>query len=646
MPDGATQYTVRKGGRATSRALTEEQAQKLSAAGFEVSEAQPVVAPESEPEPEPIASEPQPRAASVSAPAAFGRGSAQGATMGFGDEGSAGFAGALGMGEDAAKWIAERTGMRKHDDTDDVPRTYAAGSQYADMRNNIRGENKRAADQQGAAYLGGEVFGSLAPAALTSRVPLPAPATLAGRMGLGAAEGTALGGVAGAGHSESETAGGVAADAAKTAAIGGVLGGAMPAAAAGLGAMAHGVASGAKGVADRARVAATGAYGGQVKSLVKDKGPDAIGRYADVIEREGIHQGSTPLPQSWGTYAENAAQVADDAGKKIGALSEDAASKVQVDVKPMVDELLEEAVKLEGVRTPEARTMMGDLLERAEMLDKGPMRYDEALDMRRMLDKIAWNEERANNGAAAERARGMAGRIRKAMMDSLDEEHPALRKAIQEQNERYEVASWANTMAERRVAQETGNQAVSLPAWIAGSGGLAAVGADGGSSVIGGLAAGTAAQLAKTRGKSAIAGTARGVEHAAADVGDALAAVSANAPESVAVTTPAASRRIAADMPSGATGVAAAQPPPKQTAAERNETLLERVRATSASNPDALGEYGAQLAASRTPDEFAVRHASLMRTDQDYRRRIRRLSEQEQEADERGGEPQPQETEE
>jgi hypothetical protein len=99
-------------------------------------------------------------------------------------------------------------------------------------------------------------------------------------------------------------------------------------------------------------------------------------------------------------------------------------------------------------------------------------------------------------------------------------------------------------------------------------------------------------------------------------------------------------------MPSGATSVAAAQPQPKQTAAERNETLLERVRATSASNPDALGEYGAQLAASRTPDEFAVRHASLMRTDQDYRRRIRRLSEQEQEADERGREPQPQETEE
>ncbi len=84
----------------------------------------------------------------------------------------------------------------------------------------------------------------------------------------------------------------------------------------------------------------------------------------------------------------------------------------------------------------------------------------------------------------------------------------------------------------------------------------------------------------------------------------------------------------------------------RASAAERNETLLERVQAVSKSDPEALGEYGAQLAASRTPEEFAVRHASLMHTDTDYRRRIRRLSEQDQEAEERGGSPQPQETEE
>jgi hypothetical protein len=84
----------------------------------------------------------------------------------------------------------------------------------------------------------------------------------------------------------------------------------------------------------------------------------------------------------------------------------------------------------------------------------------------------------------------------------------------------------------------------------------------------------------------------------------------------------------------------------RASAAERNETLLERVRTVSKSDPEALGQFGQQLAASRTPDEFAVRHASLMATDADYRRRIRRLSERDQKAEERGGEPQPQETEE
>lgn len=544
---------------------------------------------------------PAPSAPRIGVADSAARGIGQGASLGFSDE-----AGGFGA------WLASKV----HGET---PRAAGRGAQaplsdassYDAGRDAERAANAEASEAHPAAYGVGEVAGGILPAVAMGGASAPAGFAkflqAGGRLGraalTGAAQGGAYGAAAGAGHSEAQDASGVLRDTARGATTGAIAGGVLPVAAAGASRAAQSVAGGARNLANRARVGATGAYGRDVKRLAQDKGQGAIQRFGETIEREGIH-GKGALPKSWGTYAENARAVVDDAGQQIGQLSQQAAQKVSIDVKPLVDDMLEQAVKLEGVRTPEARALVDDLVTRAEMLDRGPMGYDEALELRRFLDDIAWKEEGARNTAAAERARETAGKVRKAMMSAVEKESPALKKAITEQNERFEVASWAKHMSEKRLAQESGNQVVSLPAMIAGAGGLAI-------NPPTAIASAAAAQLMKTRGHSALAGTARAVQRGAETM-------------SGAATAPAAQQA----------GQALARSTAQAATPRPTVPSMQPAHASSADRAVQDEKYGSMLS-QKQPEERAVAYSVLIATDPEFRARQRERSKQLQEQEER-----------
>jgi hypothetical protein len=130
---------------------------------------------------------------------AFGRGAAQGVTLGFGDELQAG----VGAGLDALGLGAEMQGQSFYE-------------RYKAYRDAERQRDSQAASQHPIANTAGAVSGGLA---------LPVGA-LGGAGGTARAigSGAGLGGLAGLGHSTADSASGLASDAARGAALGGVLG--------------------------------------------------------------------------------------------------------------------------------------------------------------------------------------------------------------------------------------------------------------------------------------------------------------------------------------------------------------------------------------------------------------------------------------
>ncbi|WP_376742515.1 hypothetical protein [Ensifer canadensis] len=119
---------------------------------------------------------------------------------------------------------------------------------YDQALEEVRGKDKAAQEANPKTYLAGQVLGGIGAARGLGRLGLSgsnligAPASLGGRVALGAGEGAAYGGLYGAGSGEG--AGGRATEALKNAALGGVVGGALPV-------VAQGASSAYRNIADR-----------------------------------------------------------------------------------------------------------------------------------------------------------------------------------------------------------------------------------------------------------------------------------------------------------------------------------------------------------------------------------------------------------
>lgn len=227
------------------------------------------------------------------------RGAGQGATLRWGDEGAAALAEAApreGSGLDALARRALNVFGADLPEVDPeaaaIPKTYAAGSRYADMRDSERAANAQAQERSPVLYTAGEVAGAVPGAIATAPA---AGGALPARVAANMAAGAAYGGISGGGGSEAQDAMGVAADAVQGAEVGAVLGGGITAAAAGAGRAAQAVRPGLERLANRARAGASGAYGGELAKLTERHGPQYAERLGADIERLGLHKRQGPL---------------------------------------------------------------------------------------------------------------------------------------------------------------------------------------------------------------------------------------------------------------------------------------------------------------------------------------------------------------
>jgi len=523
---------------------------------------------------------------------AAGSTAAQGATLGWGDELSSrlrsGLEAVFGGPDDP-----------ESDEHGSLERHYATGSKEADMEQNMRQTAEASREEYPVQSFVTEAGGAAAPAGLAARF---AP-------GGAVAQGSVLGGVAGAGYADGDLED-RAAGATAGAALGWAGGKVAPVIADKGGGFANWLAGKMKPIADRRRLAATGARGSQIKNVAGAKGEEGVARIAETLEREGVHRGATPLPQGWQTYADNAAQLVDDAGREIGELSQRATQEgVTIDMRPIAGALLEEAAEMQKLPVPQAHKVAEELLEGAALLERqGSADYATAHALRRFLDDLAWKEERALNSAVAERSRGLADRVRGAMAEAAEQHSPELAQAIQGANRKYEAGMFAAQAGRNRLAQEAGNQVVSLPAMIAGAGGASAGGGPGG---MGGV---MLAEGMKRRGNAAMAGSARTVQRAAEAVADRAPTVAAPEGPAAAAAAQGAKTSIAGQ---GADSAAFGEWLGVDSAAQ-GDSPAETVTASAASDP----EYGPAFSSARGSDEQAALYWAAMQ-DQEFRQRQR-----------------------
>jgi len=164
----------------------------------------------------------------VSKGESFGRGALQGASLGFGDEASAAIDTATSH-IPGYRWLAQKINAVGGSGAG-LP-VDAPSITYQQRRDAYRAANEAAHAANPKTYLGGELAGGLATAAVPVAGAAKA-ATLGAKVGLGALEGAAIGGAAGLGNSKADLTqgqiGGAALDTAIGAAGGAVVGAAAP----------------------------------------------------------------------------------------------------------------------------------------------------------------------------------------------------------------------------------------------------------------------------------------------------------------------------------------------------------------------------------------------------------------------------------
>jgi hypothetical protein len=212
-------------------------------------------------------------------------GGAQGATLGFGDE-VGGVIQALG------RKFFQGDGDKDFADL------------YREERDAFRSENAQAEQDQGGAYLAGNLGGGIITAPL-----MPGGAGASGLKAL-VKSGAALGAVSGAGSSEADTLGGVAADTA----LGGVLGGVS-------GAVGKGIEKGAGYVLGKARGAAQKMVGKAVSDSNEQQAAKLLATYqsAQGKARSAIQSASRDLEVLEREAATGTGEVAEQARNFLGS---------------------------------------------------------------------------------------------------------------------------------------------------------------------------------------------------------------------------------------------------------------------------------------------------------------------------------------
>lgn len=375
--------------------------------------------------------------------------------------------------------------------------------------------------------------------------------------------------------------------------------------------------------ASRARVAATGIYGGAMKKLRGELGDEGITKLGNDIESKGLHDApglAGMFPGNAERYLNNATDLADNALARHRAVAFDATQQgVAVPTGRIADELDSQASRASSMFDPAGESEAGfqtKLADRIRGNSAATAQYDpatgkpvagdfqqpfeNALENRQYLDKnIKWAQRNPHiqTPHEEESRRYAANQLRNELGNSLDEQAPELAPRWRSAQDDLNTALTVQTPAAARVYQEAGNQAVSLPTWIAGAGGIAS-----GNPITGAAMGGLASQV-KARGHSAVAGTMRGMQHAAEGVADdpQIATLSKFLQSSGAGV---AAGGMAPSTPDpGPEGATPHEAQVRATGGSRGQMLPGVIEDVLKSNPGQLGRWRGQFEqAGRTPN--------------------------------------------
>ena len=349
----------------------------------------------------------------------------------------------------------QRTQGRGIDAPTMTPEQQAAADKASSYQGSV---DKSKADRPilaAASEIGG---GALATAPLAAFAPLARLATGAGRgarMAAGGLAGAGTGALSGAGQAEEG-------EKLQGAAQGGLTGGTLGAAFGML--PVNKAASALDDVASTQRAKAAGFTGSKADELIETKGEqifqkggsklEAIPQMGEDIEKynlqnvdrvKGIHPFGKgegfggAVPATAKRYFENAENLEREAISELGAVKANVGGHIDVDLSKVKDGLLDEAAKYSGIDDKAAQDIAAELTDRAQRL-QSPKTYGEVLEHRQFLDKLAFKNERQLDSPAAARIRTMAGNLKEAMLKSLEEVSPELRKTVMNANHKYETA--------------------------------------------------------------------------------------------------------------------------------------------------------------------------------------------------------------
>lgn len=273
------------------------------------------------------------------------------------------------------------------------------------------------------------------------------------------------------------------------------------------------------------RVASTGLYGADMAAMEANKGEQFIQDLGEDIERYGLHKGEGAfgfLPQSAETYGRNAAKLRAEGGQQMGAAEDAINAQVEppmIDYSPAANDMMDAADDVRNISHPDAPAEAAAREGFANQLySNGADRtFEQALADRRYYDQqINWQGRGGYKGAGLdeqmtrEAAGNVRGSIRQGLDDSVDAGNtaPELRDDWVAGKDKYAVGAAVADPAIARKYREYGNQPLSLGALAASSGDLATA---------------AVAQGVKYRGRPALAGFQRNVQHGAEAFGDSAA---------------------------------------------------------------------------------------------------------------------------
>ena len=382
---------------------------------------------------------------------ALGRGAAQGATLGFGDEIEGVIQAAIPVaGDKGTFW-----------------------ERYAKWRDASRADNDAAEKQHGKLYLAGNVAGGIAPGLLMPVGAAAQKATLGAKVLAGARAGVPAGAVYGLGTSTADDVGGMAADAALGGVAGGVAGAAVPVAGAVLKPVVKAVGGGLEKVAERAAVRSTNADRTAYKKVFgrpADTGEiQATGRM--LLDAEGmslrspkaIQEGVGAVKDEFGPQIGKLVETADKAGAK-GSLQDAVFRSLGAD---------DVANLTKNTETQAAYNRVIAFLDDQLKRNGNDVTPSTLWDIRRQLDPLSkWDKMDASSRPLADAFKAIRG--------SIDEELGGALKSVNlgdqwaKANRTYSLAKKAQTLADVGAERRAANRLMSLSEKASGViGGLA-----------------------------------------------------------------------------------------------------------------------------------------------------------------------------